>query len=170
VNEPAPERFARDVPAAQRRAVPIVSVMMGSLITILPFVAGFPMLPPLGLMLLLGWRLLRPEVFRIWAPAPLGLFDDLVSGQPLGSAMLLWTIAFVAIEVFDQRLVWRDFRQDWLIASGAIAFCLIGGRLLASPIEARVDTMLILQIVASILFYPVVARLCAWLDRKRGRA
>ena len=170
MSEPAPERFARDVPAVQRRAVPIVSVMLGSLITILPMVAAFPVLPPVGLMMLLGWRLLRPEVFKIWAPVPLGLFDDLVSGQPLGSAMLLWTVAFFAIEVFDQRLVWRDFRQDWLIAGGAIAFCLIGGRLLASPIEAQVDTMLLLQIVTSILFYPLAARLCAWLDRKRGRA
>ena len=170
MSEPPPERFARSVPAAQRRAVPIGSVMLGSLLTILPFVAGFPVLPPLGLMVLLGWRLLRPEVFRIWAPVPLGFFDDLVSGQPLGSAVLLWTLAFFAIELFDQRLVWRDFRQDWLIAGGAIAFCLIGGRLLASPIEARVDTMLLLQIVMAILFYPVVARLVAWLDRKRGRA
>ena len=51
-------------------------------------------------------------------PLPLGLFDDLVSGQPLGSAMLLWTLCFLAIDVLEQRLVWRDFWQDWLIAVG----------------------------------------------------
>jgi rod shape-determining protein MreD len=109
-------------------------------------------------------------LFPIWAAAPFGLFDDLVSGQPLGSAILLWTISFFAIELFDQRLVWRDFWQDWLIAAGATAFCLIAGRLIASPIGAHVDTMLIVQILVSVMLFPLVARLVAWLDRKRGRA
>ncbi|MGN6376197.1 MAG: rod shape-determining protein MreD, partial [Sphingomonas sp.] len=157
-------------PRAQRLLVPILSVMAGSLITIVPIIPSYPVLPPFGLIVLLGWRLLRPEVFKVWAPLPLGLFDDLVSGQPLGSAMLLWSITFIAIEVFDARLVWRDFRQDWLIAAGGIAFALIAGRLLASPIGAHVDTMLLLQILVSIMLFPLVARLVAWLDRKRGRA
>jgi hypothetical protein len=40
----------------------------------------------------------------------------------------------MASEVSDEhRLVFRDFWQDWLIASGAIAFCLIAGRFLAVP-------------------------------------
>jgi len=170
VSEPPPERFARSAPRAQRLLVPILSVMAGSLVTILPLIVTYPVLPPFGLMVLLGWRLLRPDVFKVWAPLPLGLFDDLVSGQPLGSAMLLWTVTFMAVEIFDARLVWRDFWQDWLIAAGGIAFCLIGGRLLASPIGAHVDTMLLLQIVVSVMLFPLVARLVAWLDRKRGRA
>lgn len=170
MTEPPAKRFAESASIARMRLVPILSVMAGSLVTILPIVATFPILPPLGLLMLLGWRLLRPDVFRIWAPLPLGFFDDLVSGQPMGSAVLLWTISFFAIELFDQRLVWRDFRQDWVIAAGAIAFCLIAGRLLASPIGAHVDTMLLVQIVISIMLYPLVARLCAWLDRKRRRA
>jgi rod shape-determining protein MreD len=154
----------------QRLGVPIGSVLLGSLVTIVPVIAHYPVLPPFGLLVLLGWRLLRPELFPIWAAAPFGLFDDLVSGQPLGSAILLWTISFFAIELFDQRLVWRDFWQDWLIAAGAIAFCLIAGRLIASPIGAHVDTMLLVQILVSVMLFPLVARLVAWLDRKRGRA
>jgi len=154
----------------QRLGVPISSVLLGSLVTIVPVIAHYPVLPPFGLLMLLGWRLLRPELFPIWAAAPFGLFDDLVSGQPLGSAILLWTISFFAIELFDQRLVWRDFWQDWLIAAGATAFCLIAGRLIASPIGAHVDTMLIVQILVSVMLFPLVARLVAWPDRKRGRA
>jgi rod shape-determining protein MreD len=170
MSEPPPERFAPSAPAIQRLGVPIASVLLGSLVTIIPVIVAYPVLPPFGLMMLLGWRLLRPELFKVWAPLPFGFFDDLISGQPLGSAVLLWTISFFAIELFDARLVWRDFRQDWLIAAGAIAFCLIGGRLLASPIAAHVDTMVLLQIVVSIMSFPLVARLVAWLDRKRGRA
>lgn len=170
MSEPPPERFARSAPRWQRLGVPIASVLLGSLVTIVPVIALNPLLPPFGLMVLLAWRLLRPELFPIWAAAPFGLFDDLVSGQPMGSAVLLWTAAFFAIELFDTRLVWRDFWQDWLIAALALAFCLIGGRLIASPIDAHVDTMLLVQILLSALLFPLIARLVAWLDRKRGRA
>jgi rod shape-determining protein MreD len=152
------------------RMIPIASVVIGSLLTIVPIVATFPVLPPLGLMSLLGWRLLRPDAVRIWAPLPFGLFDDLVSGQPLGSAILLWTISFLVIDLLDQRLMSRDFWQDWVLAAGAISFCLIIGRLIATPLEAHVDTLLLFQVIAAVLLYPFVARIIAWLDRKRGRA
>jgi rod shape-determining protein MreD len=72
------------------------------------------------------------------------------------------------IDLIDQRLVFRDFWQDWLIAAGAIGFCLIAGRLVAAPIGAHVDTVLLVQIVISTMLFPLVARFCAWLDRKRG--
>jgi len=149
------------------RLIPAWMVIAGSLVTILPVVATLPILPPFGLLLLLGWRLHRPDALRVWAPLPLGFFDDLVSGQPLGSAILLWTLCFLMIELIDSRLVWRDFWQDWLIATGAIAFCLEAGRFFASPFVAHVDTVLVLQIAVTVLLFPVIARLCAWVDRKR---
>src|SRR3546814_6385482 len=72
--------------------IPAISVMLGSLVTIIPVIFPGGLLPPFGLMVLLAWRLLRPESLKIWSPVLLGLFDDLLSGQPFGSAMLLWTI------------------------------------------------------------------------------
>jgi rod shape-determining protein MreD len=147
-----------------------LSVMLGSLMTLLPVVAVVPFLPPFGLMVLLGWRMVRGDSMRVWVPVLLGFFDDMVSGQPLGSAMLLWTLCVLAIDVLDTRLVWRDFWQDWLVASGAIGFCLIGGRLVAAPFGAHVDTALLFQFVASAALFPLIYRLCAWLDsdvRKR---
>ena len=143
--------------------------MAASLIAIIPVIATFPLLPPFGLLVLLAWRLMRPETIRIWAPLLYGLFDDLVSGQPLGSAMLLWTIGVLGIDLLDQRLVARDFWQDWILAAGATCFTLIGGRLIATRFEAHVDTLLLFQVIVSILFYPFAARLVAWLDRKRAR-
>lgn len=151
------------VPLGMKQKMPRVvwlaplSIVLGSLVTLLPLVASVPFLPPFGLMMWLGWRMLRPDAMRVWAPVPLGFFDDLVSGQPLGSAMLLWTLCGVMLDVIDTRLVWRDFWQDWLIASGAISFCLIAGRLVAAPLAAHVDM--------AILLFPIVSRLCAWLGR-----
>ena len=165
-----PSTFVSDIPPASAWVIPVVSVMAGSLVTIVPFIATFPVLPPFGLMVLLGWRLMRPDSVRIWSPIPFGLFDDLVSGQPLGSAVLLWTLSFLIIDLLDQRLLSRDFWQDWVLAAGAIAFSLIGGRLIATGLEAHVDTLLLFQVIVSVLLYPFVARWIVWLDRKRGRA
>lgn len=150
--------------------IPALTVIGGSLITVWPFIGNFPILPPFGLMMLLAWRLRRPDVFRIWAPLPLGAFDDLVSGQPFGSAVLLWTLCFFMIDLFDQRLGFRDYWQDWGIAAVMIGFCLILGRLVASPIAAQVDTLLLLQVLVATMIFPVIARLCAWIDRRREPA
>jgi rod shape-determining protein MreD len=84
--------------------------------------------------------------------------------------MLLWTLCFFMIDLIDHRLVFRDFWQDWLIASGALGFCLLGGRLIASPIGAHVDTVLLLQFAIAALLFPLVAQFCIWLDRKRRGA
>jgi rod shape-determining protein MreD len=118
--------------------------------------------------MLLAWRLLARFAFRPWAAAPLGFFDDLVSGQPLGSAVLMWSLAFVAIDMLEQRLAFRDHWQDWLIASGLIALCIIVGRFIAVPVGAHVDTILIAQIVVTMLTFPLAARIVAAIQNKRG--
>lgn len=145
-----------------------LTIVLGSLFTLVPFKASFPILPPLGLMMLLAWRLHRPDLLKPWAPVLLGLVDDLVSGQPLGNSMLFWTVSCILIDVLDTRIVWRDFFQDWLLAAGAIGFCLIGGRLVAAPFGAHVDTVLLVQILMSIALFPICSRTVARLDVKRG--
>lgn len=142
--------------------------MAGSLVTILPWSGTLPLLPPFGLLMMLSWRLLAPLSLRVWAPALLGLFDDLVSGQPVGSAMLLWTLAYFLVEAMDARSGVRDFVQSWAIAAVAIALCLAGGRLVATPLGAHVDSVLLLQIVIAILIFPATARMVAWIDLKRA--
>ncbi len=160
--------FVTPLPPGRARALPWATVMAASTLTIFPIIATLPLFPPTGLLMLLAWRLLARFALRPWAAAPLGFFDDLLSGQPLGSAVLLWSLSFLVIDLIEERMVFRDFWQDWLIAAGAIAFCLIGGRLIAVPIGAHIDTVLLAQILASVLLFPVAARIVAWIDRKRG--
>jgi rod shape-determining protein MreD len=142
--------------------------MAGSLVAILPWGATLPLLPPVGLLILLSWRLLAPLSLRVWAPALLGLFDDLVSGQPIGSAMLLWTLAYFLVDAIDARSGVRDFAQSWAIAALAIGLALAGGRLVATPFGAHVDSVLSLQIMVSVLLFPAAARLVAWIDLRRA--
>ncbi|TPG09620.1 rod shape-determining protein MreD [Sphingomonas oligophenolica] len=162
--------FAPPLPPGRARVVPWATVMAGSLVTIVPVVASLPLLPPMGLIILLTWRLLARFSLRPWAGAPLGLFDDVVSGQPIGASMLLWSVVMIGIDLVEQRLIFRDFWQDWLIAAAAIIFCLTVGRLVALPLGAHVDSVLLAQIAMSILLFPLAARLVAWIDRKRGSA
>lgn len=143
-----------------------LTIVIGSLVTLAPFKATVPILPPFGLMMLLAWRLHRPDLLKPWSPVLFGLVDDLISGQPLGNSMLFWTVSCVLIDVLDTRIVWRDFLQDWVLAAGAIGFCLIGGRLVASPLASHVDTMLLIQLLISVALFPVCSRIASRLDRK----
>ena len=72
-------------------AVPWASIMVASILPVFPIATALPVVPPLGLLMLLGWRLVRPGLLPVWAGLPLGLIDDLFSGQPFGFAMFVWS-------------------------------------------------------------------------------
>ena len=148
--------------------LPWASVMLGSLAPWLPVIAPAPVLPPLGFVMLLAWRLLRPGLFPLWAGLPLGLFDDLYSGQPLGSGILLFSLTMLAIELLELRLPWRGFLLDWGVASVLVALYLAAAALISgaklTPVQLHV---IVPQLIISIVLFPLVARLVAVLDRLR---
>ena len=149
-------------------ALPWASVMLGSLLPHLMIASAIAMVPPLGFMLLLAWRLVRPGLFPVWAGFPLGLFDDLFSGQPFGSAILLWSLTMLGIELLEFRFPWRGFLQDWLVAAFVItAYILLATLVSGGSITGHVLAGLGPQLVVSILTFPIVARLVAGLDRLR---
>lgn len=150
------------------RSAPWLVVMLGSLCPLLPLVASAPVVPPLGFLFLVAWLQLRPGLFPVWAGLPLGLFDDLFSGQPLGSAVLLWSVAVIVIDYVETRFPWRGFAQDWLLAAGAFAACLTGGLALANLAggETRLFTI-VPQLIVSIFAYPLAARFVGAFDRLR---
>lgn len=160
--------FTEPLAPGPARAIPWSTVAAASALTTVPVIASIPLLPPFGLLMLLAWRLLVRFSLRPWAAAPLGLWDDLLSGQPLGSAVLLWSLCFLAIEAIEGRLGHRDFRRDWLVAAAAIAFCLVGGRLIAVPLQAPLGPLIAAQVAVTILAFPLAAWLVAWIDRRRG--
>ena len=162
-------RIARERSQLQIRGTPIVAVMLGSMIpALVPSIAQVPLLPPFGLLILIAWRLLRPEIWPLWIGAPLGLFDDLMSGQPIGSAMFLWTVILLALDFESQRHFWRDYWHGWFTASLALAFG-ISGAWLAVHLAGYGGS--IIQIVPQIAYgiglFPLVIRICAVLDRWR---
>ncbi len=161
-------RFDREPSMLKMLAIPIASVVLCSMVTTLPFLTTQPLLPPLGLMMVLAWRLMRPGLLPVWSGVPFGLVDDIFSGQPFGSAGLLWSLAMLVIEIIDSRAIWRDYIQDWFIASLLIAAILLGGLWIAGLAHAIPSASVLLpQIILSILLYPLVVRICARLDSWR---
>ncbi|WP_370031077.1 rod shape-determining protein MreD [Qipengyuania mesophila] len=148
--------------------VPWVSIAIGSILPIFPIAAALPMIPPLGLLMLLGWRLVRPGLLPVWAGMPLGFVDDLYSGQPFGFAILTWSLVMLAIELIETRLPWRAFWQDWFTAGMLILAYLVTGWLFSGG-QPTIHSLVALvpQLVITILLFPVAARLVATLDRLR---
>jgi rod shape-determining protein MreD len=148
--------------------VPWASILLGSLTPLLPVIAPAPVLPPFAYMLLLAWRLMRPGLLPLWAGLPLGAFDDLYSGQPFGSGILLFSLTMIGIELLDVRFPWRSFWQDWIIAIGLIVGYLILAGILSGTRPTQTELVsLAPQFLLSVVIFPVIARIVSLLDRLR---
>ncbi len=149
-------------------SVPYATILLGSLIPFLPLSVVMPIVPPMGFIMLLGWRMMRPGLLPLWVGVPLGAFDDLFSGQPFGSGILLWSLTMIALEAVETRFPWRGFWQDWFTAGLVITFYVIAA-MLASGAPATVPQAIALipQLVLSIMLYPLLSRVVAGLDRFR---
>jgi rod shape-determining protein MreD len=152
----------------KRRYVPIVSTVLAILLGLFPLVVVSPLIPDIGFLVLLTWRLLRPEIWMPTIALGLGLFDDLVSGHPIGQSMALWTTIFLAFDLVDNRIDYKDFWFDWLYASLAIILHTAGAWYIGVFMDDTSSfTQLLPQIGFTILAYPVMARLVLGLDRWR---
>jgi rod shape-determining protein MreD len=154
------------------RLVPVASVMIASALPLmLPLIANSPVLPPLGLLFFLCWQLLRTELWPVWVGLPLGLWDDLFSGAPIGTAVGLWTLASIAIHYASQRIYWRGFFHDWGIAALLVAAVQALAALITHPHAdfGRVLGLVVPQIVLSALLVPLFLRLTGQFDNFRLR-
>ena len=156
-------------PASRWRmiVVPVASVMIASALPLmLPLVASSPVLPPLGLLFFLSWQLLRTEMWPVWIGLPLGLWDDLFSGAPIGTAVFLWTSASIAIAYLSQRIYWRGFFHDWAIGALLVAIVQALAALITHPDAdtGRVLGLVAPQIVISALLVPLFLRLTGKFD------
>lgn len=149
-------------------AVPWLSIMVGSLLPQIFVASAVPFVPPLGFLMLISWRLVRPGLLPVWAGFPLGLFDDLFSGQPFGSAIMLWSASMIALEILETRFPWRGFFQDWLATIVLTAgYLLLAALFSGGRIDEFMLVVLLPQLVVTIALVPVLARFVAGLDRFR---
>src|SRR5690606_33427277 len=148
--------------------IPVLTVMLGSLAPLLPLIASGPIMPPFGYMAFLAWRIVRPGLMPLWIGIPLGAFDDLFSGQPFGSAIMLWSATMLALEMLEVRFPWRGFLQEWVNAAVLLAAYLAVAALLSGTgLGLKVLVLIVPQVLLSILLFPIVARMISAFDRVR---
>lgn len=149
-------------------SVPYLSILLASLLPNFFIASAVPLIPPMGLMMLIGWRLVRPGIMPVWAGFPLGMWDDLFSGFPFGSAILLWSMTMVAIEALEARFPWHGFVQDWLIAGFILTTYLLVATLLSGGHGSFPMLLAIVpQLLLSLLLFPIISLMIARLDRIR---
>ncbi len=147
-------------------SAPWLLVMLGSLSPLWPIIASGPVIPPLGFLLLVIWQQLRPGLFPVWAGLPLGLFDDLFSGQPFGSAVMLWSASMILLDLFEARFPWRSVVFNWLVASCLTLVYLVCAAWLAGA-NHTAFAVIWPQVLLSILVCPILAQLVSMTDRFR---
>jgi rod shape-determining protein MreD len=152
----------------RRRFVPVATTVLAILFGLFPLIVTTPLVPDLGFLVLLTWRLLRPEIWMPTTALWLGLFDDMISAHPIGQSMALWTMIFLLFDLIESRIDYKDFWFDWLFAAGAISFHTFGAWYIAVLMDSPTPFSLMLpQIGFAILAYPVAARIILGLDRWR---
>ena len=145
--------------------VPYLTIILGSIIPAVLLVDSVPIVPPLGYLFLLCWRIMRPGLLPLWIGVPLGIIDDIFSGQPFGSAILLWSLTMIALEAIETRFPWRGFWQDWFTASLAIVLYVLAAMVVSGTNPTPILAFAVLpQILLAVVLYPVVARFVSRLD------
>ena len=124
--------------------------------------------PETGFLLLLAWRLLRGDAIPAWWSAPLGLWNDLVLGLPIGLSVATWSAAMIALDLLDRRTMWRDYWLEWLLAAALVTLAELARREVDAAMGARYDLVAILPAIAiSVLAFPLAAWTASKLDRWR---
>lgn len=155
-------------PIAGAQYIPAASVVAASLLSCLPMVALSGWFPDFGFLMLIGWRLYRSSVWPSWWAAPLGLANDLITGDPIGLSMSVWMAAMLALDVLDRRTAWRDYWIEWALAALLILMSEAAQWQVAAWTGARVPfSAMIPPVLIAIAAFPVVAWLVSRIDRWR---
>lgn len=147
---------------------PAFSVAAASLLSALPIVSLSGWWPSFGLLTFIAWRMLRADAWPAWWAAPLGLFNDLMTGAPIGMSMALWTAIMLVMDLVDRRTQWRDYWIEWAVASLLIAASAWVEAEVASLNGAPVrSAMAMPAALIEILTFPLAAFVAIRIDRWR---
>ena len=156
-------------PRSGAEYIPAATVVLGSMMSLLPIVSATGWWPDWGLLLLIAWRLLRADAWPAWWAAPLGFVNDLIVGNPVGLSVALWAAMMIAMDMLDRRSMWRDYWIEWGIGALFIALAELAQWRVAALLGAGVPLGVTAgpAILVGILCFPIAAFLAARIDRWR---
>ena len=162
------KRMIGQGPVAGAQYVPAITVLIACLLTALPIVSTSGWYPDLGFLFLIAWRLLRADVWPAWWAAPLGLFNDLVTGHPVGFSIAVWTAAMLLLDLADRRTMWRGYWLEWIFASVLLLANESAEWRVAQVMGASLPFLTVVPpLLISILAFPIIAWLVSRIDRWR---
>jgi rod shape-determining protein MreD len=153
-----------------RQALPVLLTLAVVVLSVAPLrLPDYALVAPgLVLIALFFWTVHRPDLLRPWHAFAIGLFDDVLSGTPLGVNALIFVLAHAVIVAQHKVFRGKPFAVIWfafvLLALAAqlatAALALAAARVLVDPL------LLVVQLALTIGFYPPLA----WLLGRAQRA
>lgn len=120
--------------------------------------------PDLGLCLTLIWVLRRPEQVPVLTIAALYLIEDILLLRPIGLGAAIVVLGTEAARKREQH--WRElpFMVEWLRVTMLLALMMLADRFLLTLFFLTPPPLgqAMLQFIATIAAYPVLAALAGW--------
>lgn len=155
-------------PVAGATYVPAATVLGGTLLSTLPIIAESGWFPDFGFLVLIAWRLLRSDIWPSWWAAPLGFVNDIVTGDPVGLSVTMWTFSMLALDLLDRRTIWRDYWIEWALAALLILLNEVAQWQVAAWMGAPVPfSAIIPPLLISVAAFPIAAWFVMRFDRWR---
>jgi len=146
-----------------RQLTPFLLTIMLVLLSAIPFqVPGLARIMPLfSLMAIFHWGVNRSELLPVYAVFCIGIFQDALSGVPMGVHTVVFVMAYSVVLAQHRFFLGKSFYVIWLgyalVAAGS--FLLIW-MLVSAFSAAAVDSRAVVsQYLLSVGCYPVVAHL-----------
>lgn len=150
-----------------RTLVPALTVLGLLLVMTLPLPTPVPVFPQLGVLGIFVWATFQPGMMPPWAAFLIGLVADLLFAQPLGVNATLFAATAAFVRLFEARYGHHAHYFDWGVASLTIAvFALLTVQLMALAGQPVPLLPMAWQVGTSIIAYPMVAALCAVIQRR----
>jgi rod shape-determining protein MreD len=144
-----------------RRLLPVVISLMLALAVVLPI--GLPqwgiLAPPLLLIAVFYWSIVRPDLMPPTAAFVLGLFQDLLTGGPLGSGALIMVLTQWTMRGQQRYLINRPFFLMWAAFAPVAVIAGVLDWLIYALLNFHAVPIVggLVRIALGIILFPVVA-------------
>ena len=138
-------------------AIPVLLILASVALVRSPEVA--PVVPSLAMTAVFYWSVFRPDLLPPWAIFLLGLFQDLITGIPVGAGVLALLIVYFSVAAQRRFFSSASFFMLWVSFILIAAVASLPMWLAASFLLGRfVDPApVLLQYLATIAVYPCLA-------------
>ncbi|MBV8060131.1 MAG: rod shape-determining protein MreD [Alphaproteobacteria bacterium] len=152
-----------------RRAAPVVTVILSVIIGVLPWPLPYfgVVAPQLALTALYYWTLHRPDLFPASAAFAAGFLNDVLTGLPLGLSAFLYVGMRQVILVQRRFFAGHSFFMLWAGQALAVIGGMVMEWILLSLVRGQGGPfgLIALQILLTILVFPLPCWLMIWLQR-----